>query len=118
MHNLHDHAQACSFFAGLPEGAFVYSNPKFTSTPFNPALAAAASRAESWSGRAEDALPGCPVRHPPPPLRTVRSARIPVVPRLPGNGRDPTVGGPQALTKYGLTSGHILTQADATAPES
>jgi hypothetical protein len=44
MQNLHDHAQACSFFAGLPEGAFVYSNPKFTSTPFNPALAAAAKQ--------------------------------------------------------------------------
>src|SRR5437879_4584514 len=24
MQNLHDQAQACSFFAGLPEGAFVY----------------------------------------------------------------------------------------------
>jgi len=39
MQHLHDRAQACSFFAGLPEEAFVYSNPKFTATPLDPALA-------------------------------------------------------------------------------
>jgi dihydrodipicolinate synthase/N-acetylneuraminate lyase len=42
MQNLHDAEQACSFFAGLPEGAFVYSNPEFTPTTLDPALAAAA----------------------------------------------------------------------------
>src|SRR5260370_3209588 len=44
MQHLHDRAQACSFFAGLPEGAFVYSNTKFTSTAFVPALAVAAAQ--------------------------------------------------------------------------
>ena len=39
MRDLHNRAQACSFFAGLPEGAFVYSNPKFTPTTLDPALA-------------------------------------------------------------------------------
>ena len=39
MRDLHDRAQACSFFAELPEGAFVYSNPKFTPTALDPALA-------------------------------------------------------------------------------
>lgn len=39
MRDLHDRAQACSFFAGLPEGAFVYSNPTFTATALDPALA-------------------------------------------------------------------------------
>jgi len=44
MRDLHDRAQACSFFAGLPEGAFVYSNPKFTPTALDPALAVAAEQ--------------------------------------------------------------------------
>jgi dihydrodipicolinate synthase/N-acetylneuraminate lyase len=39
MRDLRDEAQVCSFFAGLPEGAFVYSNPKFTPTALDPALA-------------------------------------------------------------------------------
>jgi dihydrodipicolinate synthase/N-acetylneuraminate lyase len=42
MQNLLEKAQACSFFAGLPAGAFVYSNPKFTPTRLDPALASAA----------------------------------------------------------------------------
>ena len=44
MRHLHDRAQACSFFAGLPEGAFVYSNPKFTPAILDSALAAAAEQ--------------------------------------------------------------------------
>jgi len=44
MQDLSDQAAACSFFAGLPAGAFVYSNPSFTPTPLHPALAAAANR--------------------------------------------------------------------------
>ena len=44
MRDLRDQAQACSFFAGLPEGAFVYSNPKFTPTALDPALAVAAEQ--------------------------------------------------------------------------
>ncbi len=44
MQNLHDQAEASSFFAELPEGAFVYSNPMFTLTPLDPALAAEAKQ--------------------------------------------------------------------------
>jgi dihydrodipicolinate synthase/N-acetylneuraminate lyase len=44
MQNLHNQAQACSFFADLPEGAFVYSNPTFTPISLRPTLAAAAKQ--------------------------------------------------------------------------
>jgi dihydrodipicolinate synthase/N-acetylneuraminate lyase len=42
MRDLPDQGAACSFFGDLAAGAFVYSNPKFTPTPLDPALAAAA----------------------------------------------------------------------------